>query len=165
GYWWSQDPQTGAWYFWNGRTWQPTPEGAARAAPPRRSGKSCLLASLTSGLVALFVVGGASLVAFNFFPAYQITRGPGDVTQIFKMGGGGLLVTILGLLLLNGGFKSILTQQAMITNERGRRRETRGCGAILNGLGQLFFGLLLLAGGLGWLSLVFYQEILPWLGF
>jgi hypothetical protein len=165
GNWWSQDPQTGAWYFWNGRTWQPTPGGAARAAPLRRSGTSCLFASLASGLVALIVVGGISLVAFNFFPTYQITRGPGDLTQILKMGGGGLLVTILGLLLLNGGFKSILTQRAMAIDERGRRREKRGCGAILSGLTQLFFGLILLAGGLGWLALVFYQELLPWLGF
>ncbi len=164
GNWWSQYPQTGAWYFWNGQTWQSAPGEAARAAPPRRSGSACLLAFLSSGLIALVVVGGVSLVAFNFFPAYQITRGQGDLTQILKMGGGGLLVMLLGLLLLTGGFKSILTQRAMITDERGRRREKRGCGAILSGLGQLCFGLVLLAGGLGWLSLVFYQEILPWLG-
>ncbi|MBN2548276.1 MAG: carboxypeptidase regulatory-like domain-containing protein [Anaerolineales bacterium] len=165
GNWWSQEPQTGAWYFWNGRTWQPTPGGATRAAPPRRSGTSCLLAFVTSGLIALVVVGGISLAAFHFFPAYQIPIGQGDVIQILKMGGGGLLVAVLGLLLLNGGFKAILTRRAIVTDERGRRREKSGCSAILNGFGQLLIGVVCLAGGLGLMTLVFYQEILPWLGF
>ncbi len=165
GNWWSQDPQTGTWYFWNGQTWHPTPGGAGKAARPRRSGSSCLLAFLTRGLITLIVVAGISLVAFNIFPAYQITRGQGDLTQIMKMGGSGLLVTILGLWLLNGGFKAILTQRAMVADEWGRQREKRGCGAILNGLTQAFFGLLLLIAGVVWVSLVFYQEILPWLGY
>ena len=38
----------------------------------------------------------------------------GDLNQILKMGGGGLLVTILGLLLLNGGFKAIITRRAIV---------------------------------------------------
>jgi hypothetical protein len=80
------------------------------------------------------------------------------------MGGGGLLVSILGLLLLNSGIKAIRTGRSIVEDEYGRRREKRGCGAVLNGLGQLTFGALLLIGGLGWITLVFYQEVLPWLG-
>lgn len=134
-------------------------------AQPTRRSSSCLLTMIAGGLMALIVVGGISIIAFGFFPAYKITFGQGDFTQILKMGGGGLLVTALGLLLLNGGFKAILTRRAIANDEWGRRREKRGCAAILSGFGQLIIGLLLLAGGLGWITLVFYQEILPWLGF
>jgi len=104
-------------------------------------------------------------VGLNFFPDYQIEMGQGDLTQILTMGGGGLLVTILGFLLLNGGFKAIITRQAIVEDELGRQREKRGCGAILTGLGQLFFGVVCLVGGLGLMTLAFYQEILPWMGF
>lgn len=104
-------------------------------------------------------------MAFNLFPYYQIEMGQGDPTQILKMGGGGLLVTILGLLLLNGGFKAIITRRTIVEDEWGRQREKRGCGAIWNGLGQLIFGVVCLVGGLGLMTLAFYQEILPWLGF
>ena len=41
-------------------------------------------------------MGGISLIAFNFFPAYQITYSQGDLNQALIMGGGGLLVTLLG---------------------------------------------------------------------
>ena len=91
--------------------------------------------------------------------------GQGDLNQVLIMGGGGLLVTLLGLLLFNGGFRAILTRRAIVEDEWGRRSEKRGCSAILNGLGQLFFGLLCLTGGLGLMTLAFYQEVLPWLGF
>ena len=126
---------------------------------------SCLFSLFFSGVIGLIVVGGISLVAFDFFPQYQISMGQGNLTQILKMGGGGLLVTILGLLLLNGGFKTIITRRTVIEDEWGRRREKRGCGAVLNGLGQLIFGVVCLAGGLGLMTLAFYQEIMPWLGF
>jgi hypothetical protein len=69
------------------------------------------------------------------------------------------------MFLLNGGFKAISTRRAVVTDEWGRRREKRGCSAILNGLGQLLFGVICLSGGLGLVTLAFYQEILPWLGF
>ena len=172
GTWWYQDAQTGIWHFWNGRAWQPTAGAENRAArppsvPPAKSPRygSCLLTLVVSGLIAAVVVGGISLIAFNFFPPYTVTLGQGDVQQILMKGGGGLLVTLLGLLLLNGGFRAVITRRAVVEDEWGRRREKRGCSAILNGLGQLFFGLLCLTGGLGLLTLVFYQEVLPWLGF
>lgn len=126
---------------------------------------SCLLSLFISGVIGLIVVGGISLVAFNFIPGYQIQLGQGNFTQILKMGGGGLLVTMLGFLLLYGGFKTIITRRAIVEDEWGQQREKRGCGAILNGLGRLFFGVICLVGGLGLVTLVLYQEIIPWLGF
>jgi hypothetical protein len=172
GTWWYQDPQSGVWNFWNGRAWQPMPAVQNQASRPpsiprskNRSYGSCLLTLVVSGLIGAIILGGISLVAFNFFPPYAVTLGQGDLNQILIKGGGGLLVTLLGLLLLNGGFRTILTRRAFVEDEWGRRREKRGCSAILNGLGQLFFGLLCLTGGLGLLTLVLYQEVLPWLGF
>ncbi|MBU0513066.1 MAG: hypothetical protein KJ638_15375 [Chloroflexi bacterium] len=169
GRWWYQDPKSGAWSVWNGRSWQlaTTPQPPVKSpprAPKQRSSGSCLFSLIAVFVLAALIVGGISLVAFNFLPGYQIQRGPGDLTEILKMGGGGALVSILGLLLLNGGFKAIITRRAIVEDDWGRRREKRGCSAILNGLGQLFFGILLLAGGLGMMAMTFYQEVLPWLG-
>ena len=166
-----QDEQ-GNWSFWNGQAWQPI-----HGAPPpvfapqqgfvkKQSGwGSCLLSLLISGGIGLIVGGGLSLVVFNFFPSIQIELGAGDLTQTLTMGGGGLLATILGLLLLNSGFKAIMTQRAVVVDERHRRHEKRGCSAILNGLGQLVFGIVCLAGGVGLITLAFYQAVLPWLVF
>ena len=126
---------------------------------------SCLLSLLITAGTGLIVVAGISLVAFHFFPAYNITVGQGDLTQILKMGGGGLLVTILGFFLLNGGFKAISTRRVMVEDEYGNRREKRGCSAILQGLTQLLFGMVCLGGGIALMTLVFYQEVMPWLGF
>jgi hypothetical protein len=123
------------------------------------------LTLIAAGLIGFAVVGGISLVAFNFFSNFQITTGVGDMGQILKMGGGGVLVTVLGLFLLNGGFRAVITRRAVVEDDWGRRSEQRGCGAVLNGLGQLFFGLLCLGGGLGLMTLALYQEVLPWLGF
>ncbi|MFN2151541.1 MAG: hypothetical protein ACK2T5_08095, partial [Anaerolineales bacterium] len=166
GRWWQQDANTGAWFLWNGRAWQPVASAPpSQPLPRQRGGSSCLIGLLLAGGIGVVVVGGLSLVAFNFFPGYQITPGMGDPAQILKMGGGGLLVTILGLLLLNGGIKAVRTRRAIVEDDYGRRREKHGCSAILNGLGRLILGALLLIGGLSWITLVFYQEVLPWLGF
>lgn len=178
GNWWVQDPRTGRWNFWNGRSWQAAPGTVPNIAMPistppsvsnirdRKPGiSSCLFTIVALVILGLLVVSGISLVAFNFFPGAQIQTGQGDLTEFMKKGGGGLLVTILGMFLLNGGFKSIFTRRAVVTDEWGRRREKRGCSAILNGLGQLFFGVICLSGGLGLITLAFYQEIIPWLGF
>ena len=129
----------------------------------QRSG--CLITFFISGLVALVVIGGISLVAFQFFPAYQLQIGQGDLTEILKMGGGGALVSVLGLLMLHGGLKAIITRRTIVEDDWGRKREKRGCSAVINGLGRLFFGILLLVGGLGMMTLTLYQEVLPWLGF
>jgi len=172
GTWWYQDSQSGVWNLWNGRAWQPMPVVQNRAARPpsvpwskNRSYGSCLLTLVVSSLIGVIIFGGISLIAFNFFLPYAVPLGQGDLNQILIKGGGGLLVTLLGLLLLNGGFRAILTRQAFVEDEWGRRREKSGCSAILNGLGQLFFGLLCLTSGLGLLILALYQEVLPWLGF
>ena len=169
---WYQDRNTGGWYLWNGQEWQLVPGAAPDIAAPQRapankqrSRWSLPLSLIVSVIIGLIVFGGISLVAFNFFPDYQLELGDGDLGQVLKMGGGGLLVTILGLLLLNGGFKAIISRRAIVEDEWGRRREKRGCSAILNGLGQLTFGVLCLAGGVGLMTLALYQEILPWLGF
>ncbi len=116
-------------------------------------------------VLGIIVVGGISLVAFNFFPQYQMQMGQGDLTEILKMGGGGLLISVLGLFMLNGGFKAVITRRAVVEDDWGYRREKRGCGAVINGLGRIFFGVLLLSGGLGMMALALYQEVLPWLGF
>ena len=115
--------------------------------------------------VLVLVVGGVSLVAFNLFPKYQLQPGQGDLAGILKTGGGGLLLTVLGGFLLNGGLRALITRRAVVEDEWGRRREKRGCSAILNGLTQMFFGVLCLVGGLGLMSLSFYQEVLPYFGF
>ncbi len=169
GRWWYQDPKSGAWSVWNGSVWQlaTTPQPPVKSpprAPKQRSSGSCLFSLIAVFVLAAIIVGGISLVAFNFLPGYQIQRGPGNLTEILKWEGGGALVSILGLLLLNGGFKAIITRRAIVEDDWGRRREKRGCSAILNGLGQLLFGILLVSGGLGMMTMTFYQEVLPWLG-
>ena len=47
----------------------------------------------------------------------------------------------------------------------GRRREKRGCSAMLSGLGQVLVGMVLLVGGLGLLALALYQQLLPLVGY
>ena len=141
-----------------------------KAAPPRlpaqakQGGGSCLVSLLVGAGIGILVVGAISLIGLQFLPGYNITRGQGDLTQILKMGGGGLLVTILGLLLLNGGFKAIKTRRVVVEDEYDNRIEKRGCSAVLQGLGQLFFGVLLLAGGFGLMTMAFFQEVIPLLG-
>ncbi len=126
---------------------------------------SCLLSLVISAIVGFLVIAGISLVAFHFFPAYNITLGTGDLSQILKLGGGGLLLILLGFFLLNGGFKAISTRRVMVEDEYGNQREKRGCSAILQGLTQLFFGIVCLGSGMALMTLVFYQEVMPWLGF
>ena len=170
GRWWYQDPESGEWSLWNGSSWQLTTDSPAakkpapRAVKSRGGGSSCLFTFTAAFVLAAIVIGGISLTAFGFFPGHQIQWGQGDVNEILKMGGGGLLMIVLGLLVLNGGFKSVITRRAIVEDDWGRRREKRGCSAVLNGLGQLALGSLLLAGGIGLATLVFYQEILPLLG-
>ena len=170
GRWWYQDPNIGTWSLWDGNAWKPVnaprpPAPSSRPIKKKRGSGSCLFTFLVVFFLAVFVVGGISLVAFNFFPAYQVQLGQGDLTEILKWGGGGALLSAFGFLMVYGGVKAIITRRAVVEDDWGRRREKRGCSAVLNGLGQLFFGILLLGGGLGMMSLTFYQEVLPWLGF
>lgn len=171
GQWWYQDPASSQWFLWKGNTWQPVTRGAAPApTSSQRSGKkpgssSCLLTLLVTLVLTLVISGGISLIAFQFFPSYQLPRGQGDLNEILTWGGGGILVSILGIFFIRGGFKSILTRRAVGEDDWGRRTEKRGCRAVLDGIIRVSFGVLLLGGGLGAISLTFYQEVLPWLGF
>jgi len=129
-------------------------------------GSSCILTIIVIGVLAALVFGGISLVAFGFIPNQSIQIASSvNFTEILKTGGGGLVLTVLGAFLLNGGIKSILSRRAIVEDDWGRRREKRGCSAILNGITQAFFGFLLLVGGIGMLSLSLYKQGLPWLGF
>jgi hypothetical protein len=117
-------------------------------------------------MMFLLVFGAISLVGFNFFPGYTIQPNPAVTAQeILITFGGGVLFGLGGLALLYSGFKSIITRQAFVEDEWGRRREKRGCSAVLSGIVTTLFGLLLLTSGLSMASLSVYQQILPWLGF
>ena len=89
GNWWYQDSMTASWYIWNGQSWQWMPGAAPRIAPrqsetaPKKQPPwSCLLTAFISGLIALIVVVGITLVAYQFFPGYFINPGNGDVIEI-----------------------------------------------------------------------------------
>jgi hypothetical protein len=88
-----------------------------------------------------------------------------SINELLKIGGGGLLLTLLGTLLLRGGFKSIATKRVIVEDELGIKREKRGCLAMLTGFGQMFLGLILLIAGLGLIALALYQQLLPFLGY
>jgi len=174
GNWWYQDPDTGIWHFWDGQTWQvaqtgpvippPPPPGQVSAAKPK--GKGCLLTLFVVGIMSVLVFGGVTLVAFNFLPTLTIpSASTVSIEELLKNGGGGLLITLLGTLLLRGGFKSIVTKRAIVEDEFGRRSEKRGCSAVLTGFGQVFLGFILLTAGLGWIALAVYQHLLPLLGY
>ena len=171
GNWWYQDPTTASWYIWNGQHWQWIPGAAPRIAPHQsepesktRPPCSCLLTAFTGGLITLIVVGGITLVAYKFFPVYYINPGQGDMVQIVKLGGGGLLVSLLGLFMLHAGFGNLIIPGKFAEDGMGRGSKKLGCGTILNCLGQLLFGLLFLSAGLSMITVAFYQELLPWLG-
>jgi len=178
GRWWYQDPTTGARSYWNGTKWVKSsnvpPPGPpvlhqapfqAPKAAKSRVGSSCLFTLVIAAVLGVVVIGGISLVAFDILPFGEIQPGEGNLTNILKMGGGGLLVTVLGGFLINGGLKSIITRRAVVEDDWGRQREKRGCSAILNGIGSLFFGIICLIGGLGLMTLAIFQEVLPWIGF
>jgi hypothetical protein len=172
GRWWSQEPSTGAWYLWDGRAWQPvqTPpqQQYAPGRPPRRGNAgaiSCLGALGIAGLLVVVVGGFVALIVLGFIPEWQPTAvASPDFKDLLLTGGGGLLLSLFGVLMVRGGIKSIITRRAIIEDdETGYRREVSGCSAIFNGLITLLFGILLAGGGIGLLSSAFFQLILPWL--
>lgn len=113
------------------------------------------------------LVGGAiALVALGYIPGGNITPATAfDGKKLLKFGGGGLLTSIIGVLMVRGGIHAVLARRMVVVDEDSRRRrEVRGCSAVINGLGQLLFGLILTAGGIGLLALAFFQQILPLLG-
>ena len=122
-----------------------------------------MLTLITCGLVAMIVVGAISLVAYNFIPPYHQPWG-GDIVEIINCGGSGLLGVVLGPFMINRGFRTFLTRINLVEDELDQQGAMPGCNAVLNGLGQLFFGLFFLVVGLGMLTVVFFQEALPKLG-
>ena len=168
GRWWHQDTASKVWSVWDGKTWQLIMGNAPQIVSPAKKSRvwgGCLLSLIISGGISLIVIGGISLIGLYFVPGYEIERGVGDLSQILKTGGGGLLLTIFALLLINGGAKSIITRRVIVEDDWGRRTEKRGFFSILKGLGNLLFGIILAAVGFGMMTVIFYQEILPWLGF
>ena len=171
GNWWYQDRTTASWHVWIGQEWKRMPGAAPRIAPEGRATEgrespiswSSQLTAITGCLIAIIVVGAISLVAYNFFSAYHLNPGQGDSNLILKYVGGGLLVTLLGFLMLNRGFRNILMKPS-VDDEWSQESRKPNFGEILNGLGQLFFGILFLMVGLGLMTVGFYQEVLPWLG-
>jgi hypothetical protein len=108
------------------------------------------------------VFGFFVLVALDLIPIITLTLSPQpNVDEILKLGGGGLLLKVLGAFMLRGGYRSIKTRQVLIEDDFGRQREKRGLGAVINGIGQVTFGILFLIGGLGLIGLTLLQQVLP----
>jgi hypothetical protein len=103
----------------------------------------------------IFMLGVVILVVlFILFTLFthnsHVQLGASGLSQDEMMkGAGGLLIIVLGLLLIRGGVKAIVTKSVFVEDEYDKVHEKRGCSAILNGLGQLFFGALLVIGGVG----------------
>ena len=171
GNWWYQDPMTASWYIWNGQDWQFIPGASPRIGPRQsetatklRPPWSCLLTAVLGGLIALIVFGGITLVVYQFLPGYYINPGNGDIVQILKLGGIGVFGVILGNFMIYAGFSNLISCNRVFRGEKVQGVRKRGCSTVMNGLGQLFFGLLFYTAGLSLIAVVFYQEMLPWLG-
>jgi hypothetical protein len=122
----------------------------------------CGFSILITALMALLVFGFFALVALDLIPVITLTPSPQpNVDEILKLGGGGLLLTVLGAFMLRGGYRSIKTRQVLVEDDFGRNREKRGLGAVINGIGQVTFGILFLISGLGLIGLNLVQQILP----
>ena len=135
------------------------------SVPKQHNGSSCLLTLFISGAAVVLAFGAVSMVGLNFIPGLTIQPAQNvSLVEILKMAGGGLLVSLLGLVVIWGGFKSVLTRQAALEDERGRYRVRNGCSAVLLGIFQSLLGFLLLLVGTGLIALSLYQQILPWLG-
>ena len=172
GNWWYQDPMTASWPIWNGQDWQRIPGASPRIAPHQSKTATklnppwpCLLTAVSGGLIALIVLGGITLVVYQFLPGYYINPGSGDIVQILKLGGIGVFGVILGIIMIYAGFANLISRNRVPQGEKVQGTRKLGCGTVLNGLGQLCFGLLFFTAGLGLIAVVFYQEMLPWLGF
>jgi hypothetical protein len=157
GNWRYQDGGTGQWMIWNGYGWQPV-QGGPVAAPVTSAPQPAARPSRHMGRLAksvIFMLGVVILVVlFILFTLFthnsHVQLGASGLSQDEMMkGAGGLLIIVLGLLLIRGGVKAIVTKSVFVEDEYDKVHEKRGCSAILNGLGQLFFGALLVIGGVG----------------
>ena len=173
GGWWSRAGDGQSWYWWNGQAWQPAPipPSPGRVSAPQRSRRNARARSWIGSLVLLVVIilvvgGGVALFALGLIPGLQLNPAASvDLKDLFLTFGGGLLLMLLGTLILRGGMKAIITRRALVTDEDGMmQREVTGCSAVLQGMGQLFFGLLLTIAGIVISGLAFFQQVLPFLG-
>jgi hypothetical protein len=122
----------------------------------------CGFSILVTTLLGILVFGFFALVVLDFLPVITLSLSPQpNFEEILKLGGGGLLLTILGAFMLRGGYRSIRTRRVLLEDDYGRQREKRGLGAVINGIGQVTFGFLFLIGGLGLIGLTLVQQILP----
>jgi hypothetical protein len=122
----------------------------------------CGFSILVTTLLGLLAFGFFALVVLDFLPVITLTLSPQpNIEEILKLGGGGLLLTVLGAFMLRGGYRSIKTRRVLLEDDFGRQREKRGLGAVINGIGQITFGILFLIGGLGLIGLTLVQQILP----
>jgi len=122
----------------------------------------CGFSILVTTLLGILVFGFFALVVLDFLPVITLTLSPQpNIEEILKLGGGGFLLTVLGAFLLRGGYRSIKTRRVLLEDDFGHQREKRGLGAVINGIGQVTFGILFLIGGLGLIGLTLVQQILP----
>jgi hypothetical protein len=111
---------------------------------------------------ALFMLVGVVIlviffVLFSLFASNALAGAGGLSHDEMMKCAGGLLIIVLGLLLIRNGVKAIVTKKVFVEDEYDNVHEKRGCSAVLNGLGQLFFGAILVIGGLGLLLALLYS--------
>lgn len=171
GSWWHQDPDTEIWRIWNGESWQAAETEPELLPPPsqpeesKSRGRGCLFSVLTTLIMSLVVFGGVALVTFDYFPILTINPASTvSVPALLKNGGAGLLIASVGALLLSRGFNSITSRRVSEEDESGRKREKRGCLAVLYGIVCVFLGLITLFAGLAWIAVTVYQQVAPLLG-
>ncbi len=173
GRWWMHDPLSKHWFLWNGSSWQPWQAPTARRIPPpnlrpRRSG-SCLLVLIILALLTILIFGGVFLVSGGLIPGVTLPQvGAFNLQDLLKTGGLGLLLSVLGTVALNGGFKAIRERRARVDfgdEDFSDMREVQGCRAVLHGISQVGIGLGLLIAGLALAALALFQQVLPGLGF
>jgi hypothetical protein len=172
GRWWSQDPTSGSWFLWDGTAWQPHGVPAVgRAQPrittPRHSGSWLLFLGILT-LLTLLVFGSVFVVRQGLIPGFTLPQvGTFSLQDLLKTAGVGLLLTLIGSLSLNGGFKAIRERRAKVyygDEDFTDIREVSGCRAVMHGIGQVGIGLGFLLAGLVLTALALSQQILPWLG-
>jgi hypothetical protein len=175
GKWWYQELDTENWQFWDGQNWQAAQVGPENLPPPppinqtisdKPKGKGCLFSIVVVGMMSVFIIGGVTLIALNFFPNVTLPLAASvSVDVLLKNGGGGILLTLLGSFLLRSGFNAIVTKRIIREDEANRKREKRGCTAVFIGFGLVTVGVILASAGLGLIALVLHQQLIPLLGY
>jgi hypothetical protein len=104
------------------------------------------------------------LLAFDFVPGVPLPdMSDLDLTTLLGGLGGTLLCIGLGALMIRSGVSALVTGRAWTEDAAGRRRETKGCPAILSGLVQLPLGLLFFSLGVAVGAAILFMQAVPWL--